>query len=293
MGGIRDIVIRSASSGDVSSIFKIHLNSLEGLDEEDYEWFTALLRIRSRRRKILVAEYMGSIVGFIIAYKYRDQAYIDSLAVDTGYRGMGIGGKLLKGMEKLLAGSGVERVMLSVKKDNHSALGFYLKKGYMVNGLVLLLSAKPSKLKHLDPNDMGYRVVITDAGSRSGLKKRLLSTAWWSSLTEPVDKLIYAKHYREEYMLKIYRDGRLRGIAEYSPDKHIFIDYLAVSYHKPLEALSILLSALGMEALKNDTEKITIPIDATKTAMIRRILDYGYRVEDIEYRLVKYLDDEY
>ncbi len=281
----REVVVRKAYPSDASSIFRIHLESLEGLDEEDYEWFTGILRVRSRRRKVLVAEQDGRIIGFIIAYKYRDRAYIDSLAVDQEYRGKGIGGKLLEEMEKILVSEGVEKITLSVKKDNYSALGFYLKKGYVIEGLVLLLTA-PVKRIHMSDLD-GYRVVVKKADLSDKWSNKFLASTSWSTLTEPVDKMIYARHYNEEYILKIYRNDKLRGIAEYTPDKHVVVDYLAVSYNKPTEALTALLSALKIETEKNNVEKITIPIDSSKTTLIRKILEHGYRVENAEYKLVK------
>jgi len=75
--------VRPARLRDARAIFEIHLASLEGLDEEDYEWFEAMIKVRSRRRKVLVAELGGEVVGFAIAYRYGDLAYIDSVARAT------------------------------------------------------------------------------------------------------------------------------------------------------------------------------------------------------------------
>ena len=276
------LVIRIARCRDARAIFDIHLKSLGGLDEEDYEWFAGLLKIRSRGRRVLVAEVDGVVAGFIIAYKYRDRAYIDSLAVDPRYRGMGIGSKLLQAMEDLLRSNGVELISLSVKKDNYSALGFYIKHRYIVDGVVLLLSAHRDKI--LSNGLHGYRVIVRK-GFSTDLRTKVLPSAWWSSVTEYVDKKIYRLY--GEYTLEVYRGDKLRGLASYQPEKDMTIDYLAVSYHKPTEALSALLSALKKEAFNKNIEWITIPVDATKNALTRKLMDHGFRIESTEYKLVK------
>ncbi len=285
------VVIRRARYRDVKSIFRIHLDSLGGLDEEDYEWFAGLLKIKSRRRKVLVAEYNGEIAGFIIAYKYRDRAYIDSLAVDKKFRGLGIGRRLLESLEKILLEEGVETISLSVKKDNYNALGFYIKQGYVVKGVVLLLTANISDIKNVDRELNRYDVVVKKACTNDyRISKKVLTTTWWSNLTEPVDARIYRKLYDNEYVLLVYKNNKLRGIAEFYPEKKMTIDYLAVSYHKPTSSLSTLLSALKNECIKKGIEEISIQIDSTKSALIKRMLEHGFRINSAEYKLIKELD---
>ncbi len=278
------LIIRNARYWDARAIFDIHLKSLGGLDEEDYEWFKGLLKIRSRRRKVLVTEIDGDVVGFIIAYKYRDRGYIDSLAVDPRFRGHGIGSKLLEAMEDLLRSCGVEKVSLSVKRDNYAALGFYIRHQYIVDGVVLMLSAHRDRI--VSNGLHGYRVVVRK-GFSSDLKTKVLPSTWWSSVTEYVDKKVYRIY--GEYTLEVYRGDKLRGLASYWPEKHMTIDYLAVSYHKPTEALSALLSALKREALDKGIELITVPVDASKNAFARKLLEHGFRIVGTEYKLVKEL----
>ncbi len=278
------LIIRNARYWDARAIFDIHLKSLGGLDEEDYEWFKGLLKIRSRRRKVLVAEIDGDVVGFIIAYKYRDRGYIDSLAVDPRFRGHGVGSRLLEAMEDLLRSCGVGKVSLSVKRDNYAALGFYIRHQYIVDGVVLMLNAHRDRI--VSNGLHGYRVVVRK-GFSSDLKTKVLPSTWWSSVTEYVDKKVYRIY--GEYTLEVYRGDKLRGLASYWPEKHMTIDYLAVSYHKPTEALSALLSALKREALDKGIELITVPVDASKNAFARKLLEHGFRIIGTEYKLVKEL----
>jgi len=262
------------------------LKSLHGLDEENFEWFASLLRVKSRRRKVLVAEVNGKVVGFIIAYKFRNRAYIDSLAVDPEWRGKGIGITLLRKLEELLANEGVKCISLSVKEFNREALGFYIRSGYSVKGVVLLLEAMVEHIKIYGAGD--YEVKIENARNTVKERLRVLPSTWWSSLTEPVDRKVYGKT-GDELIMTVYKNRKLRGLIEFSPEKHMVIDYLAVSYHKPTEALTTLLSVLKQKAKMWHVQTITIPVDATKTAIVKKLLEYGFKIQGIEYKLVKQL----
>ncbi|MCS7128560.1 MAG: GNAT family N-acetyltransferase [Sulfolobales archaeon] len=281
-----DIVLRNARSRDVNRIFEIHLNSLEELDEEDYEWFKALINTRSKRKKVIVAEVEGKVVGFIITYKHRHLTYIDSLAVDSEYRGLGIGSLLLDYLEETLVREGVEEVFLSVKDRNLAALNFYLKRGYSFKGLVALLRAN---LRNLDkPIVDGYRVERRSINNVMKIIK-LRPTTWWSTLTEPADKMIYRGYNGGEEAILVYRGRKLRGLAEYSPEDEMIVDYIAISYYKPLEAFKALLSGLISVSLEKGLEYITIPVDASKERIIETLVKTGFTVKAIEYMLSKEL----
>ncbi len=73
-----------------------------------------------------------------------------TLSVDKGYRRCSVGSRLLESMEDVLRSEGVYTIALSVKRDNYSALGFYIRHGYSVKGVVLLLSACVDKI-HVEP----------------------------------------------------------------------------------------------------------------------------------------------
>ncbi|MEM2855319.1 MAG: GNAT family N-acetyltransferase [Desulfurococcaceae archaeon] len=279
-------VLRNARAHDVNRIFEIHLSSLEGLDEEDYEWFKALINTRSKRKKVIVAEVDGKVVGFVITYKHRHLTYIDSLAVDSGYRGLGIGSLLLDYLEKTLVKEGVEEVFLSVKDRNLAALNFYLKRGYSFKGLVALLGAD---LRNLDkPNVDGYRIERGGINNATKIIK-LRPTTWWSTLTEPADKMIYKGYNGGEETILVYKGRKLRGLAKYLPEDEMIVDYIAISYYKPLEAFKALLAGLISVGLENGLEHITIPVDASKEKIIETLVKTGFTVKAIEYMLAKEL----
>ncbi|MGC9108204.1 MAG: GNAT family N-acetyltransferase [Infirmifilum sp.] len=281
-------MVRPARSRDAECIFRIHLKSLEGLDEEDLEWFKAMIGVRSRRRKVLVAEVNGRVVGFIIAYKYRELAYIDSLAVDPDYRDMGIGGKLIQAVEELLKREDVERVALSVKEGNLRALDFYLKRGYNVKGVILFLAADPSRLVEMPMN--AFTLKLKKASSIRRLKS-FKPTTWWSTLTEPVDRMVYKRYSTGEKALLVYRGTRVKGLAEFSMDDELFIDYVALSSYSSIDALWALLNGLRSIALQSDIHLITIPVDSTKEKIVEELYKAGFRAHKTEYLLEKDLGD--
>ncbi len=280
------LLIRKPRIRDVDEIFNIHLKSLSGLDMEDYDWYYNLVRLRSRRRIFRVAIYEGVVVGFIIAYKYRNKAYIDALAVHPDYRGMGIGGALLSSLESELSRRRVEKEYLSVKHDNIPALGFYLRHGYRIDGVVLSLGADTERINAEPVEGYEYRVLYASSQVVKGIKT--LPSAWWSSLTEPVDKLLYRRIHSEKALVA-YRGGRLRGVMEYEPEQEMIVDYLAVSYHRPREALQALLGYIHEKFNDEGVKHVTIPVDSSKTSLIDELIRHGFRVGEAEYKLVKQL----
>lgn len=281
--GDSSLVIRRALAKDARSIYAIHLKSLAGVDREDIDWFKGLLRIKSRRVKVLVAEWNGEVVGFTVAYKSRGKAYIDYLAVDPRYRGLGIGSKLLRHLEELLANENVREVSLSVKSSNIPALQFYIRNGYAVKGVVLVLAARTSEIASW-PLD-GYKFEVAK-GSVGRVKAKLLSTTWWSTLTEDADRIVYEK-LRDEFTLLLYRKSRLRGIAEFWPRRIMNVDYIAVSYNKPREALKALIRALGEEAERRGVEEILVYVDGSKSGMLNALLELNFKTVKTEYRMTK------
>ena len=278
--------MRPARLKDARSIFEIHLASLEGLDEEDYEWFEAIIRVRSRRRKVLVAELGGEVVGFAIAYRHRNLAYIDSIAVKPEARGAGVGSRLLAELERALKAEGAELVALSVKDENKRALDFYLRNGYSLKGVILLLSCSIADLPSTAAE--GFAVKRGRAGSLSRLKRFKPST-WWSTLTEPVDRLIYKRFIRSEEALVAYKGRRVKGVLEYSLDRKLCADYIALSSYTALDALRTLLAGVRGVGLEAGVSTVTVPVDASKKLLVEALLKSGFRTIGSEYLAVKEL----
>lgn len=273
----------------MDAIFRIHRQSLEGLDEEDFDWFKAMLSVRSRRRKVLVAEVGGRVAGFVIAYKRRSQAYVDSIAVDPGFRDRGVGGKLLESLEEAFRSEKVRRIALSVKEGNFRALDFYLRRGYSVSGVILVMSAEPAKLPETPPE--GYALKLKSTGVLSRLRS-FKPTTWWSTLTEPVDRMVYKRYQNSEEVLLAYKGKRVRGLAEFSADGELLVDYIAISSYSSLEALRALLHGLRNASFERGCDKVVIPVDASKEVIVEELYRSGFRTHRTEYLLAKDLVED-
>ena len=98
---------------------------------------------------LLVAEDGHSIVGFIFGYireiptKVLDRwhaskvAQIELLAVDSSFRGQGVGGLLLNRLLDAFRDEGVDMVLLHCPADAESALHLYQKAGFEVRAYAM------------------------------------------------------------------------------------------------------------------------------------------------------------
>ena len=203
--------MRKASKRDVNALISIYQSAHEELGKESVEWLKAVVGTRSRRVITLVAELHGEVAGFILAYRNRSRAYIDSLAVSEKYRGLGVGSLLLSEVERLLSERGVKSIYLSVKNWNMKALNFYLRKGYSILGVVLLMTARPHEITAY--NDVNAVYVVSDVSAskvRARISKPLVS---WSNLVDDVDRYIYRKLYREERALTVKKNRRTKVLS--------------------------------------------------------------------------------
>lgn len=85
-------------------------------------------------------------------------AYIYGFRIRPGYRGNGIGQRLLKSVESDLENRGFERISLNVARDNDAARRLYERKGYRV------VAAEPGIWSYLD--DQGHRVFVNEPAWR-------------------------------------------------------------------------------------------------------------------------------
>ena len=282
------ISIRKARKRDLSSIRRIHEEFSEELSSEDPKWFRALLESRSRRLIFLVIEVDSRVVGYCLAYRNRDRGYIESIAVKEDYRGLGLGSRLLREVEKALAERGVSEVYLSVKDWNTNAVNFYLKHGYQVKGVVFWLSASSERIVARDPG-LEYRVVDVSASKMSSRLKHYAST--WSSFVDDVDQYIYKKRYRAERALVVKRRSRVVAYALYSVNDEIVVDTIALISYSLLEPVELIITSLKNIAKALGAKTIEIPVDASKHKLIELLVDMGLRVKETEYLLHKNLDN--
>jgi ribosomal-protein-alanine N-acetyltransferase len=79
----------------------------------------------------LVAEdESGVIVGYTIALSVADESEILNIAVETGHRARGIGGRLLDAAISEVRERGAEQVFLEVRESNAAARKLYDSRGF-------------------------------------------------------------------------------------------------------------------------------------------------------------------
>ncbi len=280
--------MRDAEPNDVGRVFEIYSHALGALDEADYEWFRALVRTRSRRKRVAVVESSGVVVGFAVVYKQGRIAFLDSIAVDEGVRGRGVGGFLLSTLENSLRREGVEVVTLSVKSWNLRALDFYLRRGYVVRGMVMILSADPHRLDPPHPENH-YTVEEIPAGRLRRL--RLRPTTWWSNLIEDVHRIIYKRYLKGERAIVVKSGRRVRGVAEFSHNGRMFVNYVALSSYNATNVLTEIVHKLKATAIKEKLNEIVIPVDASKKVLVLELIAMSFRTRETEYLLTKDLSN--
>lgn len=85
-----------------------------------------------------IAEEDGRMAGFaIVEWELETDetiAYIQTLEVDPERRGAGVGGELLRHVERSAGAAGAERIWLHVDAENAGAIRLYERHGYRLNG---------------------------------------------------------------------------------------------------------------------------------------------------------------
>ncbi|MDK6028120.1 GNAT family N-acetyltransferase [Ignisphaera sp. 4213-co] len=285
-----DIVVRTAKHSDVDKVFRIYSDSIQYLDVESRDWIEGIVKKKSRRARVYVATSNGDVIGFAIVYKKRNRAYIDALAVDVLYRGRGVGECILRRIEEILLGEGVERIYLTVKNHNNRALGMYIKNGYRISNVIFILEAKQTNIDtHVDRKMVNSVSINIGSVKRSSIPRvKLLDVTMWNNFTWDIDEAIYKVSKEEITRITIARGKRLIGLAQIAVDgKSILVERLALSYYKPSESLKIIIESMK-NLIANDPEiSIVIPVDSTKTSLLKTLISIGFRIIDSEYVLCK------
>ena len=78
----------------------------------------------------VLAEEEGKIYGYACLFSLFETAELLNIAVDTDYRGRGIGERLLTAIHDQAKTMGAERILLEVRVSNAPAIALYKKHGY-------------------------------------------------------------------------------------------------------------------------------------------------------------------
>ena len=125
------LAVRRAKEQEIEEIAR--------LEQEIFSdpWSLAAIRETwgQKQARILGAWLDGQMAGYVIVYFAADESEIARIAVDEKFRRQGVAGALLDEMESVLAGKGIARLMLDVRKSNAAALRFYLSRGFKEDGV--------------------------------------------------------------------------------------------------------------------------------------------------------------
>ncbi len=116
---------------EVSNIFRVEIeeNMMRNyisdiISKENYNLYVA------EDEKIIGVVEVINLIEENKMHRNRKYALIDKLVVDEGYRGLGIGKKLIEYAEKEIKSMGIDEVELYVWEFNEGALNLYEKRGY-------------------------------------------------------------------------------------------------------------------------------------------------------------------
>ena len=139
------ITIRRMQSEDTETVAKIEAAAfsepwpqqefLKACDNANYLYLTALDK--------------ETVVGYAGATIVLDEADITNIAVEEGYRQLGIGEKLLLLLTEEAKKRGAARMFLEVRVSNGAAIGLYEKLGFSRVGLRKKFYRRPEEDAHI------------------------------------------------------------------------------------------------------------------------------------------------
>jgi len=91
--------------------------------------------LQQKQSFILVAKYLGEVIGYCILYYAFDQGEIARIAVHPRHQKAGVGCRLFSEMQKQCLERGIEQLFLEVRESNQAAISLYKKFGFTENGI--------------------------------------------------------------------------------------------------------------------------------------------------------------
>ncbi|MFD6439103.1 arsinothricin resistance N-acetyltransferase ArsN1 family A [Peribacillus sp. NPDC060186] len=140
------MIIREAMEADIDSIKEIYNQGIEDrvatleteMKDQTYmeEWFAKHIG----RYKVIVADQEGEIVGWASLNQYNGRDAYKGVAdlsvyISRDHRGKGIGGLLLRSIEKLAKENDFNKIVLFTFPFNQMGQGLYKKRGYREVGV--------------------------------------------------------------------------------------------------------------------------------------------------------------
>lgn len=127
-----DINIRRMEEKDLDRIMEIEKDSFTTPWTKE----SFLLEItKNQLARYIVAEIDDVVVGYGGIWIIIDEGHITNIAVESKYRGMGIGNHLVEGLILLCRSLFVNAITLEVRESNIVAQNLYKKYGFVEEGI--------------------------------------------------------------------------------------------------------------------------------------------------------------
>ncbi|MBW7476478.1 ribosomal protein S18-alanine N-acetyltransferase [Paenibacillus oenotherae] len=126
------LVYRAMTLGDVPRILEIEVEAFT------CPWTEEAFRnelINNHFARYMVVAHGDTIIGYGGMWVIIDEAHVTNIAIREGYRGKGLGERLLTEMQKLAVFFGAARMTLEVRVSNEVAQRLYRKLGFEEAGL--------------------------------------------------------------------------------------------------------------------------------------------------------------
>ena len=147
MQQIKEVIIRKAIKSDYESVIKI----MSQVQDMHVKWRPDIYKPNEnlipedvfekviKNGTFYIAETNNSVVGVLeIAFRHiespshvtRDVIFIDTMAIDENYRGMGIGHQMFDSLKTMKREQGLDGIELQVNAKNRAAYEMYQKCGF-------------------------------------------------------------------------------------------------------------------------------------------------------------------
>jgi ribosomal protein S18 acetylase RimI-like enzyme len=128
------VLLRAYQPDDFDALYKLDQSCFPrgiAYSKTTLRYFLALASA-----ECLLAVEEGDIAGFILSEADGALAHIITLDVAEAHRRSGVGSLLLKAAEKNLTAQGVRTVFLETAVNNHAAVNFWSRHGYIQEGIL-------------------------------------------------------------------------------------------------------------------------------------------------------------
>jgi len=126
------IEVRRFTPDDLTQVYEIELDSFSiPWTKEDLHRDACV----NEMSVYLVATHEGKVVGYAGMWHVVNEGHITNIAVSPEYRKMGIGQRLIEGLEQIAISREMIGITLEVRMNNAAAQGLYMRNGYKVEGI--------------------------------------------------------------------------------------------------------------------------------------------------------------